>query len=333
MPDLRRRQFLTLLGGTAVAWPLAARAQQAMPVVGFLHPASPSSPQGPYAAIHANFLQGLQETGYVGGQNVTIEYRWAEGRYDRLPELAADLARRQVAVLFVGGGPAAIRAAQSATSTIPIVFVTGDDPLRHGVVANLSRPGGNATGVSFFTTAVASKRVELLRDLVPNASSIAYLVNPANPEAEPETKDVSAAARRLGFELHVLNASSEREIDAAFATLIQLRAGALLTGSDPFLFSRGAQIAALAIRHAVPAIFVSRENVVAGGLASYGTSIPDAYRQAAIYVGRILKGAKPADLPVVEPTKFELVLNLNTAKALGLDVPLQLQQLADEVIE
>jgi len=330
---MRRREFIALLGSSAVAWPLAARAQQAaMPVIGFLHPASPSSP-GPYAAIRASFLRGLQETDYVGDQNVTIEYRWAEGQYDRLPELAADLARRQVAVLFVGGGPAAIWAARSATSTIPIVFVTGDDPLRHGVVANLSRPGGNVTGVSFFTTAVVSKRVELVRDLVPNASSIVYLANPANPEAEPETKDVSAAARALGFQLHVLNASSEREIDAAFATLIQLRAGALITGSDPFLFSRGNQIAALAVRHAVPAIFVSRENVVAGGLASYGTSIPDAYRQAAIYVGRILKGAKPADLPVLEPTKFELVINLKTAKALGLTVPMIMQMTADEVIE
>jgi putative tryptophan/tyrosine transport system substrate-binding protein len=213
------------------------------------------------------------------------------------------------------------------------VFVTGDDPLRHGIVANLSRPGGNVTGVSFFTTAVVSKRVELLRELAPNASAIAYLVNPANPEAEAETKDVSAAAGALGFELHVLNASSEREIDAAFATLIQLHSGALLTGSDPLLFSRGNQIAALSIRHAVPAIFVSRENAVAGGLASYGTSIPDAYRQAAIYVGRILKGAKPADLPVVQPTKFELVLNLNTAKVIGIDIPSKLIAIADEVIE
>jgi len=328
---VKRRAFITLLGGAAVAWPLAARGQQvAMPVVGFLHPASPVEP---YVSIRARFLEGLQETGYVAGQNVMIEYRWAEGRYDRLPQLAADVVRRQVAVLLVGGGPAAILAARSATSTIPIVFVTGDDPLRHGVVANLSRPGGNVTGVSFFTTAVVSKRVELLRDLLPNASSIVYLVNPANPEAEPETKDVSAAARALGFELHVLNASSEREIDAAFATLIQLRPGALLTGSDPFLFSRGSQIAALSIRHAVPAIFVSRENAVAGGLASYGTSIPDAYRQAGVYVGRILKGAKPADLPVVEPTKFELVLNLNTARVLGIAIPPKLLALADEVIE
>jgi len=254
---LRRREFITLLGGAAAAWPLAARAQQpTLPVVGFLHPASPVEP---YVAIRARFLEGLQKTGYVAGQNVMIEYRWAEGRYDRLPQLAADLVRRQVAVLLVGGGPAAILAARSATSTIPIVFVTGDDPLRHGVVDNLSRPGGNITGVSFFTTAVVSKRVELLRDLLPNASSIVYLVNPANPEAEPETKDVSAAARALGFELHVLNASSEREIDAAFATLIQLRPGALLTGSDPFLFSRGSQIAALSIRHAVPPICAGRK--------------------------------------------------------------------------
>jgi putative ABC transport system substrate-binding protein len=328
---MKRREFIKLLGGVVTALPLGARAQQAaMPVVGFLHPASPVEP---HVAIRARFLAGLQETGYVAGQNVMIEYRWAEGRYDRLPQLAADLVRRHVAVLLVGGGPAAILAARSATSTIPIVFVTGDDPLRHGVMANLSRPGGNVTGVSFFTTAVVSKRVELLRDLLPNASSIAYLVNPANPEAEPETKDVSAAARALGFELHVLNASSEREIDAAFATLIQLRPGALLTGSDPFLFSRGSQIAALSIRHAVPAIFVSRENAVAGGLASYGTSIPDAYRQAGVYVGRILKGAKPADLPVVEPTKFELVLNLNTARVLGIGIPPKLLALADEVIE
>jgi putative tryptophan/tyrosine transport system substrate-binding protein len=328
---MNRRDLVTLLGSAAATWPLAAGAQQApMPVAGFLHPASPAEP---YTAIRARFLEGLQETGYVPGQNVMIEYRWAEGRYDRLPQLAADLVRRQVAVLLVGGGPAAILAARSATSTIPIVFVTGDDPLRHGVVSNLSRPGGNVTGVSFFTTAVVSKRVELLRDLLPNASSIAYLVNPANPESEPETKDVSAAARSLGFELHVLNASSEREIDAAFATLIQLRAGALLTGSDPLLFSRGNQIAALSIRHAVPAIFVSRENAVAGGLASYGTRIPDAYRQAGVYVGRILKGAKPADLPVVQPTKFELVLNLNTAKVLGIAISPKLLALADEVIE
>jgi putative tryptophan/tyrosine transport system substrate-binding protein len=225
------------------------------------------------------------------------------------------------------------RGAKSATPTIPIVFVTGDDPLRQGLVASLSRPGGNVTGASFFSTALVSKRLELLRDLMPNASAIAYLVNPINPEAEPETKDVREAARALGLDLHALNASNEREIDAAFASLLQLRAGALLAGSDPFLLSRRNQIAALTIRHAVPAIFTAREYVAAGGLASYGNNIPDSYRQSGIYVGRILRGAKPAELPVVQPTKFELVFNLNTAKVLGIDIPPKLLALADEVIE
>ena len=324
-----RRELIAALSGAA-AWPLAARAQQAAaPVVGFLHVASPE----PYAAIRANFLQGLQETGYVVGQNVTIEYRWAEGRYDRLPDLAADLVRRQVAVLIAGGGPAPALAAKSATSTIPIVFVMGDDPLRHGLVASLSRPGGNVTGASFFTTALGAKRLELLRDIVPKVSAIAYLVNPNNPEAEPQTKDVREAARALGLDLQVLNATNEGEIDAGFASLIQFRAGALLVGSDPYLLSRRNRIAALTIRHAVPAITSSRQHVAAGALASYGNNIPDSYRQAGIYTGRILKGEKAADLPVVRPTKFELVLNLNTAKVLGIDIPPKLLALADEVIE
>ena len=324
-----RRELIAALSGAA-AWPLAARAQQAAaPVVGFLHVASPE----PYAAIRANFLQGLQETGYVVGQNVTIEYRWAEGRYDRLPDLAADLVRRQVAVLIAGGGPAPALAAKSATSTIPIVFVMGDDPLRHGLVASLSRPGGNVTGASFFTTALGAKRLELLRDIVPKVSAIACLVNPTNPETEPQTKDVREAARALGLDLQVLNATNEGEIDAGFASLIQFRAGAMLVGSDPYFLSRRNRIAALTIRHAVPTITSSRQYVAAGALASYGNNIPDSYRQAGIYTGRILKGEKPADLPVLQPTKFELVINLKTANALGLTIPETLLATADELIQ
>jgi putative ABC transport system substrate-binding protein len=325
---MRRRDFVMLLAGAMGGRPSAVRAQQkAMPVVGYLHYASP----GPNAPNVATFRQGLNETGYVEGQNVAIEYRWAEGRYDRLPALAADLVSRGVDVIVAAGAPTA-RAAKSATSTIPIVFVTAD-PVGEGLVASLARPGGNLTGVSALTVELMAKRLELLSELVPHSRVIALLVNPNNPTAERIIQDLQDAARAKGMQLPVLKAGAEGEFETAFASLVQLQAGGLVVGGDPLFFARRDQLVALASRHAVPAIYESREYVTAGGLISYGSSLAAAYRQTGIYAGKILKGVKPADLPVEQPTRFELVVNLKTAKALGLTVSPSILARADEVIE
>jgi putative ABC transport system substrate-binding protein len=325
---MKRREFITLVGGAA-AWPLAARARQpVMPVIGFLNSASPDG----YAVPVRAFRQGLKDIGYVEGQNVAIEYRWAEGQYDRLPALAADLVRRQVTAIAATSTPAALTA-KAATTTIPIVFTTASDPMRLGLVASLSRPGGNVTGATQLNVEVGPKRLELVRELLPAATIIALLVNPTNPVAETLARDLQAAARTIGLQLHILNASTERDIDDAFVNLAKLGAGALVVGSDVFFNTRSEQLGALTVRHGVPTIYQYREFAAAGGLMSYGGSITDSYRRAGGYTGRILKGEKPADLPVQQSTKVELIINLKTAKTLGLTFPLSLLGRADEVIE
>ena len=324
---MKRRDLVTLATGVTLASLLAVRAEQkAVPVIGYLSSTLPG------LAV-AEFRQGLNETGYIEGQNVTIEYRWAEGRYDWLPALAADLVGRKVDVIATGGGIPSVLAAKTATSTIPIVFEVGTDPVREGLVATLSRPGGNLTGVSVLYTELVPKRLELLCELVPQARVIALMVNPNNSNAERMISDVQEAARAKGVQLPILKARTENEINAAFAALEQLQAGGLVVGNDPFFNSRREQLVALASPHAVPAIYESRAYTASGGLISYGPSFTAINRQVGIYAGRILKGAKPADLPVHQPTKFELVINLKTAKALGLSVPQSLLARADEVIE
>jgi len=327
MSVIRRREFVTLLSGAAAAWPLTARAQQpAMPVIGFLSPASP------VADTLRAFRQGLKETGYIEGENVVIVYRFAENQIDRLPELAAELVRRQVAVIATPGG--ATLAAKAATTTIPILFVAGEDPVRLGLVASLARPGGNLTGVNIFATELAAKRLELLRELVPGAVRVAVFVNPTGAAtAETTLSDLQAAARSTGLQIQLLNAGTSREIDAAFATFVRERPDALFVSGEPLFTSRRVQMILLAARHAVPAIYAGRQFPEIGGLMSYGAGLTDAWRQVGIYAGRILKGEKPADLPVVQSSKFELVINAQSARALGIEVPSTLLARADEVIE
>jgi putative ABC transport system substrate-binding protein len=327
---MRRRDFITLLGSAAAAWPVAARAQQpAMPVVGFLGGASPEA----YARRLRAFHQALKETGYVEGQNVEVEYRWAEGQNNRLPALAAELVHRRVAVIAAAGASSAL-AAKAATTTIPIVFSISVDPVAEGFVASLSRPGGNLTGVTSLNVEVGPKKLELLHEMVPSATSMALLVNPTNPSiAEPFSRALQAAARAVGLQLHVLHASSEREIEAAFLMLVKLRAGGLVIMPDPLFLARSEQLAALTVRHAVPSVHLYREFAAAGGLMSYGSDEGEYYRLVGIYIGRILKGENPSDLPVQQATKVELIINLKTARALGLIVPLPLSGRADELIE
>src|SRR5215831_9038965 len=331
MLDRRRRQFITLLGGTAAAWPLAARAQQAaMPVIGVLDARSPGSNEG----LLRGFRQGLKETGHVEGENVALEYRWADNQNDQLPALAADLVRRQVTVITAPGSTPAAIAAHAATTTIPIVFGMAADPVQLGLVASMSRPGGNMTGVVTLSLELGAKRLELLHEMVPTATTMALLVNPTSPAlSEPITRDLQAAARVLGLNIHVLHASTELDFDRVFTTMAQLRAGALVIGADAFFTGQAKELGALALRHGVPAIYQYPEFPAGGGLMSYGGSISDTYHRVGVYVGRILKGEKPADLPVELSTKAELIVNLKTAQALGLTVPLTLRARANEVIE
>jgi putative ABC transport system substrate-binding protein len=326
---MKRREFIALLGGTTATWPLAARAQQPnTPLVGFLN----SGASKGFQSLVAAFRQGLSESAYVEGQNLAIEYRWADGDYEKLPSLAADLVGRHVSAILAGGPPA-VAAAKSATTTIPIVFTSGGNPVELGFVSSLNQPGGNVTGVSFLTNELGAKRLELLRELVPAATSVGLLVNPTRPSFESEVKNAQEGAQALGVKLIVLNASTEAEIDTAFAELSQQRIAALLIGTDPFFQTRRDQIVALANRLRIATMYNIREYVVAGGLISYAPSLAEVYRQAGTYIAKILKGAKPADLPILQPTKFDLVLNLKTAKTLGLTVSNQMQLLADEVIE
>jgi putative ABC transport system substrate-binding protein len=327
---MRRRNFITLLGGTAAIWPLSTRAQQAaLPVIGFLNSASFDG-----SAQHVRaFREGLSETGYVQERNAAMEYRWADGQYDRLPAMAADLARRQVAVISATGGLPSALAAKAATTTIPIVFQVGVDPVAFGLVARMNRPGGNITGATNLNVEVLPKRLELLRELIPTATTMAVLVNPTNPAVETQSRNLQAAASTLGLQLEFVQASTERDFDTVFATLHQMRTRGLVIITEPFFNARSEQIAALALRHAVPTIFQNREFTAAGGLMSYGGNQADAYRLVGSYTGRILKGEKPADLPVMQSTKVELIVNLKTAKALGVTVPLSLLGRADEVVE
>jgi ABC-type uncharacterized transport system substrate-binding protein len=327
---VKRREFITLLGGTMVAWPLAARAQQpTLPVVGYLSARSPDE------SVHvvAAFRSGLAENGYVEGQNVTIEYRWALGQYDRLLAMAAELARRPVAVLAATGGQPAALAAKAATASIPIVATFSDDPVASGLVASLNQPGGNVTGISNLATTLEPKRLGLLRDLVPQAVTFGVLLNPTFPATASQLRDMQEAARTLGLQIHVLRASTDREIDTAFDSVAQHRIPALAVAADPFFNSRRDKLAALAARHAIPTMYAFSEFAVAGGLMSYGIDLADVYRQIGVYAGRVLKGVKPADLPVLQPTKFEFVINLKTAKTLGVSISDNLLSLADEVIE
>ena len=327
---MRRRDFISLVGGSAVAWPIAARAQQpTMPVIGYMSARSAESDVPMLAA----FRRGLNETGYVADQNVVIEFRFAEGRYDRLPALAEDLVSRKVAVIVTAGGEGAALAAKAATTSIPIVFNVGEDPVRFGLVISLNRPGGNATGVTSLLGGLGTKRLGLLRELVPNADVVAMLVNPNDPWAAAETSDTQSAAHSVGQHLTVLKASTELDIDAAYAMLIQQRAAALLVAASPLFVTRAKQLIGLSARHALPTIYHRREMAYAGGLMSYGSSTAEGYGQMGVYAGKILRGIKPVDLPVQQPTKFELIINLKTAKALGLEIPPTLLARADEVIE
>ena len=326
---MRRREMIVMLGAAGLARPFRARAAQTtMPVVGFLHSGSLSGRENQISA----FREGLADSGYIEGKNVLIEYRWAEGHYDLLPELVSGLLRRQVAVIAASPLPSAV-AAKQATATVPIVFMAGDDPIKHGLAASLSHPGGNATGVSLLTAGLNGKRLGILRDLVPNASLVAFIVNPNNPNVETQSSEVKEAANTVGLRIEVLQAGTEHEIDLAFAALVERGAGSVIVGPDPLFFNRRQQVVALAARYAVPAIYEVREYVEAGGLANYGASLPEALRQVGSYTGKVLNGAKPADLPVVQPTRFELVINLSTAKVLGLTVPPLLLAQADEEIE